>query len=139
MKKFMYMALCVLFCVNICIISYRTVTFFISPKVLAAEHETEHEKISLDRGTLTFDDDGLFCVYLEDEVFETEVIRFGEDGLFVLENDLVYTDIDCVVGRNARIKQWKCPYCHYWSDLGNRCGNEDCPTNLWEEVSSPFP
>jgi hypothetical protein len=123
MKKFICMIIC-------------TIAAVISSSAVATETETETEKIPLTHGFLTFGE-GLFCVYLDGELFETEVIHFGEDGLFILEDDLVYNDRPNE--DVARVKKWRCPYCYHWSELGKRCGNKGCPKKSWEEVNSPFP
>jgi len=27
---------------------------------------------------------------------------------------------------------WQCPYCHYWSPMGEKCKNKKCATNQWK-------
>jgi len=31
----------------------------------------------------------------------------------------------------SRAKKWQCPYCHMWWEYGERCKNQECPTNRW--------
>lgn len=62
-------------------------------------------------------------IHLSNNLFETNAIRSDQQGLYIFEDDLMYG--------TATEKQWKCPYCHYWWPVGQKCKNPDCPTNQW--------
>ena len=45
-----------------------------------------------------------------------------------------YTLMENLTQCGSRVSQptkWQCPYCHRWYELGEKCDNEDCPTNRW--------
>lgn len=44
-------------------------------------------------------------------------------GLYVMEGDLIKSSY---FEREIK-KQWQCPYCHNWWDIGYACEDQDCP------------
>lgn len=68
--------------------------------------------------------DNVIYIHLENNLIETSVIRTDQQGFYIFENDITNYAFE-------REKKWKCPYCHHWWPIGQRCQNPECPTNKW--------
>ncbi len=68
--------------------------------------------------------ENVIYIHLENNWFETNVIRTDQQGFYIFENDITDSGIE-------REKKWKCPYCNYWWPIGQKCQNPKCPTNQW--------
>lgn len=56
----------------------------------------------------------------------TNTVHRDIGGLFTYENSLTQS-IDSM-NQGTYQKQWKCPYCYQYWDIGKPCGNRDCPS-----------
>lgn len=52
---------------------------------------------------------------------------YGDVGSFAFEG---YGQ-DYSSNASQRTKKWQCPYCYMWWEYGERCKNQECPTNKW--------
>ncbi len=52
----------------------------------------------------------------------TNTLHRDRSGIFTYEDSLN------LVNQGTFQKQWKCPYCFQYWDIGRPCGNKDCPS-----------
>jgi hypothetical protein len=80
----------------------------------------------------------------EDRIYlNTSRLLPTEQGLYLNLNDADYVLLPTLnsdsngcyllCGGRVQPKRWQCPYCHRWWDLGEKCTNEECPTNQWKK------
>lgn len=95
---------------------------------LSAAHDNDSAerysaKVYFDSNDLVISNNIIY-VQLENNLIETSVIRSDQQGLYVFESEIN----DCRLGGE---KEWKCPYCHHWWPMGQKCNNPNCPINQW--------
>ena len=65
-------------------------------------------------------------ILLDNNWLMTKALRSDEQGFYITQEDI----IECG-SRPSPDKKWQCPYCYRWWNYGEKCQNEDCPTNQW--------
>lgn len=111
MKYFIEKLFFIFFCLSVPYLSAVNVNVGCQSKLYFAQNELEIEGSSM-------------RIHFDDHVAETNVLRSDQAGLYILENDIT----SCY---SVAEKQWKCPYCYHWWPIGQKCENENCPTNKW--------
>jgi hypothetical protein len=84
---------------------------------------SDQAKLYIDANNLEIADNVIY-VHLEDNCIATKAVRADQYGCYIFESDITDYGI-------SREKKWKCPYCHRWWPIGERCQNPECPTNKW--------
>ena len=86
------------------------------------------ESAYLNSDSISIDENGMY-VYLADEWVKANTVRCDEQGLYVTAED--------VEQYGSRVspqpEKWRCPYCHRWWLIGEKCQYEGCPTNQWKK------
>lgn len=80
-------------------------------------------KLYFDSNDLEISDNVIY-IHLENNLIETNILRTDQQGIYIFEDDITNYGVE-------REKKWKCPYCHHWWPVGQRCQNPECPTNKW--------
>lgn len=98
---------------------------FFSSTCLSATHlnNSYQAKLYFSSNNLEIYDSAIY-IHLENTLIETNVIRTDQNGLYVLECDITKYEAE-------KERKWKCPYCHHWWPIGQKCQNSECPTNKW--------
>lgn len=93
------------------------------PWNLSANQQVNDSKIYFDSNCLEVLNSQIY-VHLKDTMIETNTLRSDSTGLYIFDSDITNFNAQ-------RIQKWKCPYCHHWWPMGEKCQNEKCPTNRW--------
>ena len=56
----------------------------------------------------------------------TDVMKRDVTGLYTLEKSFMRSQTGGE--RGGYVKRWRCPYCYMYWPVGDRCGNNDCPS-----------
>lgn len=84
------------------------------------------EKIYLNEDEIKNSHDSFYIHQGHNVWLQTSTLHRDQTGLYTFSSNLCSHFIPG--GKTEYIKTWRCPYCHHYWPIGQKCQNKDCPS-----------
>lgn len=102
-------------------------TLFLLSLLLLTSLSAIDNKIYIDEEELKSSQDA-FYIHLGNNVWlETNTLHRDGTGLYTFNTSITSSNSP----RTEYVKKWRCPYCHHYWPIGQKCQNSDCPSKYY--------